>query len=86
VRRADGRHVLTLTEFSTSPGPDLRVRLVPGDSEDGGADGNVDLGALKGNRGNQQYQLPDGFDPSRSASVVIWCRAFSVAFAAARLA
>jgi hypothetical protein len=86
VRRADGRQVLTLTEFSTSPGPDLRVRLVPGDSDDGGADGNVDLGALKGNRGNQQYELPDGFDPSGSASVVIWCRAFSVAFAAARLA
>jgi hypothetical protein len=86
LRRAGGRHVLTLTEFSTSPGPDLRVRLVPGDSDDGGADGNVDLGALKGNRGNQQYELPGDFRSSRSASVVIWCRAFSVAFAVARLA
>jgi Electron transfer DM13 len=85
VRQPDGRQVLTLTEFDTSPGPDLRVRLVPGDTSDGGADGNIDLGGLKGNRGNQQYELPSGLDPARH-SVVVWCRAFSVAFAAARLA
>lgn len=85
VRRADGRQVLTLTKFSTSAGPDLRVRLVPGDSEDGGGAGNVDLGALKGNIGDQQYELQADFDPSSPASVVIWCRAFSVAFAAARV-
>lgn len=49
IRDTDGRRYLTLTSFSTSPGPDLRVRLVPGDTSDGGADGAVDLGALKGN-------------------------------------
>jgi hypothetical protein len=85
VRRPGGRHVLTLTEFDTSAGPDLRLRLVPGDTTDGGADGHIDLGALKGNRGNQQYELPSGLDPA-GHSVVVWCRAFSVAFAAARLA
>jgi hypothetical protein len=32
----------------------------------------------------RRNELPDGFAPGRPASVVIWCRAFSVAFAAAR--
>ena len=85
VRLHDGHRVLTLTRFATSPGPDLRVRLVPGASADGGADGAIDLGALKGNRGDQQYALPPSTDLRRYTSVVIWCRAFSAAFASARL-
>ena len=84
VRLADGRRFLTLTSFATSAGPDLRVRLVPGDTSNGGASGSIDLGALKGNRGDQQYELP------RRASlggrtVVIWCRAFSAPFGSAPL-
>jgi hypothetical protein len=85
IRDTDGRRYLTLTSFSTSPGPDLRVRLVPGDSFDGGADGVVDLGALKGNRGDQQYAFPRGIDVS-AHTVVIWCRAFSAPFGSAELA
>jgi hypothetical protein len=84
VRLADGRRFLTLTGFETSPGPDLRVRLTPGDTTDGGADGAIDLGALKGNRGDQQYELPDGAEVV-GATVVIWCRAFSAPFGSARL-
>ena len=84
IRDTDGRRYLTLTSFSTSPGPDLRVRLVPSGSFDGGIDGAVDLGALKGNRGNQQYAIPRGVDVSDRA-VVIWCRAFSAPFGSAEL-
>ena len=84
VRLADGRRFLTLTSFATSPGPDLRVRLVRGDSADGGADDAIDLGALKGNRGDQQYRLPAGVQLA-GRSVVIWCRAFSAPFGSARL-
>jgi hypothetical protein len=84
VRLPGGRRFLTLTAFATAPGPDLRVRLVPGRSHDGGADGALDLGALKGNRGDQQYALP-----ARAAlsgrTVVIWCRAFSAPFGSAPL-
>jgi len=84
VRLADGRRFLTLTSFATSAGPDLRVRLVPGDTSNGGASGSIDLGALKGNRGDQQYELPP-----RAAladrTVVIWCRAFSAPFGSAPL-
>jgi hypothetical protein len=84
VRLADGRRFLTLTNFTTSAGPDLRVRLVPGDSFDGGASGAIDLGALKGNRGNQQYELPRRARVA-GRTVVIWCRAFSAPFGSAPL-
>ena len=84
VSLPDGRRFLTLTSFSTSPGPDLRVRLAPEGSFDGGADGTVDLGALKGNRGDQQYAVPRDVAIA-GRTVVIWCRAFSAAFGSARL-
>jgi hypothetical protein len=80
------RTVLTLTGFATDPGPDLRVYLVPSGAE--GVEGGVDLGALKGNKGDQQYDVPQGEvrGSVTGARVVIWCRAFSVAFGSARLA
>lgn len=84
VRAPGGDRVLTLTNFETSPGPDLRVRLVPGTGDDGGVDGAVDLGGLKGNRGDQQYRLPDDARV-RGTTVVIWCRAFSAPFGSAPL-
>jgi hypothetical protein len=84
IRDTDGRRYLTLTSFSTSPGPDLRVRLVPGDTSDGGADGAADLGGLKGNRGDQQYAIPRGVE-LEGRTVVIWCRAFSAPFGSAAL-
>ena len=52
VRLPDGGYRVTLTEFRTDNGPDLRVYLVPGNPRDGAAPHSVDLGALKGNRGN----------------------------------
>jgi hypothetical protein len=50
VRVPGGKRFLTLAALDTSAGPDLRVRLVRGDTLDGGRDGAIDLGALKGNR------------------------------------
>jgi hypothetical protein len=86
---ADGRKVLRLEDFRTDNGPDLRVYLVEGD--DAGDDSAiktgriVDLGALKGNAGNQNYELPADVDLDRFRSVSIWCKRFSVNFAAAPL-
>lgn len=85
VRLGDGRRFLTLTSFSTSPGPDLRVRLTSSRTLDGGASGAVDLGGLKGNRGDQQYRVPASVE-LRGRAVVIWCRAFTVRFGSAVLA
>lgn len=42
------------------------------------------LGALKGNRGAQQYEVPPG-TARAGHTVVIWCRAFSATFGSARL-
>jgi hypothetical protein len=84
IRLARGGRVLTLTEFEVDNGPDLRLYLVagPARSEDDVRD-YVDLGALKGNRGDQQYRLPADLDLDRYTTAVVWCRAFSVLFARA---
>jgi len=86
IRRAEGGRVLTLTSFEVDNGPDLRVYLVAGPAHDESeVDDFKDLGALKGNKGNQQYDLPRDLDLDRYETVVIWCRAFSVNFARAPL-
>lgn len=82
----DGSTVLTLTDFATDNGPDLLVYLVPADSPAGSDEGAIDLGALKGNKGNQQYAIPAGTDLEQEWRVVVWCRAFTVSFTEAPLA
>jgi hypothetical protein len=87
VELPSGERKLTLTEFETDAGPDLRVYVSTDDPADGGELGDfVDLGGLKGNKGNQQYTLPADLDIGRYSNVVIWCRAFSVGFTSAPLA
>lgn len=76
---------LTLTDFATDNGPDLRVYLVPADAGEGSIDGFVDLGVLKGNIGDQQYEVPDAVDAGAGWRVVVWCRAFAVTFTEALL-
>jgi hypothetical protein len=45
----------------------------------------VALAPLKGNHGNQVYNIPDEVDLSTVHSVALWCRRFSVSFGAAAL-
>ena len=86
IRTSGGRHLLTLTNIEVDKGQDLRVYLVAGPARDESeVDDFEDLGALKGNKGNQQYELPRGIDLDRYTTVVVWCRAFSVSFARAPL-
>jgi hypothetical protein len=85
----DGGHVLRLENFKTSNGPDVRVYLVKGtdakNNENIKAGNFVDLGPLKGNIGDQNYTIPKDVDLDQYQSVSIWCRRFSVNFAAASL-
>src|SRR5688572_22411159 len=60
VSAGDGS-VLTLTDFRTDAGPDLFVYAVPSGATDS-VEGGVRLGGLKGNIGNQQYELPAGLE------------------------
>ncbi|MEO5576308.1 MAG: DM13 domain-containing protein, partial [Gaiellaceae bacterium] len=74
------------TGLDIANGPDLRVYLVAGPvADDSDVSEFVDLGRLKGNKGTQQYSIPTGTDTARYATVVIWCRAFTVGFAKAAL-
>ncbi|AZQ38421.1 electron transporter [Streptomyces cyaneochromogenes] len=93
LRLADGTHVVRLEDLDTSNGPDLRVWLTDAPVKEGRGgwrvfdDGeHVSLGRLKGNKGSQNYRLPDDIDPARFTSVSIWCDRFDVSFGAAGLA
>ena len=85
----NGKRVLRLTEFETSRGPNVAVYLVAADDshddETVTKAGFVNLGVLKGNIGDQNYDIPSDVDLSKYRSVSIWCRRFGVNFAAAPL-
>ena len=86
---ADGKKTLRLTDFTTSNGPDLHVYLVAADdvkdSEMVTKAGFIDLGSLKGNIGDQNYDLPANTDLAKYRAVTIWCKRFSVNFGTAAL-
>jgi hypothetical protein len=86
---ADGKRVLRLTDFETDNGPDLHVRLIAADDAKDTTSAAkaefVELAKLKGNKGNQNYDLPKDVDLSKYKVVSIWCNRFSVNFAAAPL-
>jgi Electron transfer DM13 len=85
----DGKRLVRFTTFETSNGPDVRVYLVAAkdatDNETVTRAGFVDLGAMKGNKGDQNYDIPTDVDLSQYQSVTIWCRRFGVNFATAPL-
>jgi hypothetical protein len=87
---ADGNRVLRLTDFETSNGPDVHVYLVAArdaaDNDTVTRSGFIELGSLKGNIGDQNYDLPSDVDLTKYRAVTIWCRRFSVNFATAPLA
>ena len=83
VESGDAR-LLTLTGFRTDPGPDLYVYVVPRAGADD-VEGGTRIDRLKGNIGNQQYVLPESVAVDGGETVLVWCRAFSVAFGAATL-
>lgn len=92
IQLADGSRVLRLEDLDTSDGPKLEVWLTDAPVIEG-VDGwfvfddgdHFSLGALKGNLGSQNYEIPDDLDLSRFSSVSIWCVTFAVSFGAAEL-
>lgn len=86
---AEGKRILRLTSFETSNGPDVHVYLVASEMANDNATvkeaGFVDLGSLKGNKGDQNYNVPAGTDLAKYRSVSIWCARFGVNFGAASL-
>jgi len=82
----DGANVLRLKDLSVTNGPDLHILLLEDPSGRNKDAGYIDLGSLKGNRGNQNYPLPDGTDAAIYQSVMIYCQPFHVIFSTAQLA
>jgi hypothetical protein len=93
LQGGDGSRYLRLENLATSNGPLLKVWLTDATVRTG-SDGwhvfddgrHLDLGALKGNKGSQNYPLPPGVDLATFHSVTVWCARFHVSFGAAELA
>lgn len=68
-------------DFKVTNGPDLFVYF----GKDGKYSNEARIGALKGNIGGQNYEIPEGINPDDYDEVWIWCRAFSVPFSSAVL-
>jgi hypothetical protein len=90
-KSADGKRYLRLSDFATSNGPDVLVLLVWADDKaleqeivKGELDG-VELGSLKGNQGNQNYDLPAMADLNKYQAVAIYCKRFHAIFGVAPL-
>ena len=85
----DGRRILRLTNFETSNGPDVRVYLVAAndaaDSDTVTKVGFREISPLKGNIGDQNYDIPSDVDLAKYRAITIWCKRFSVNFATAPL-
>jgi hypothetical protein len=81
IQLSDGSNFLRLEDFRSTNGPDLYVYL----STDKSASDFVNLGRLKGNVGDQNYEIPDETDLSKYKTALIWCQAFSVRFGSAEL-
>ena len=72
---------MRLENLKATNGPDLYVYL----ATDKTASDFVNVGRLKANIRNQNYNIPEGTDLSKYNTVLIWCRAFSVLFGSAEL-
>jgi hypothetical protein len=85
---ADGSHVLRFEDFNVINGPDLHVLLTGNPNPTSSSEvmeNYLDLGSLKGNVGNQNYDIPAGADVSQFQGVVIYCQPFHVIFSTAAL-
>lgn len=86
-RLPDGQLVLRLEDLNAKNGPDLYVGLsgavMPRSNQELFDQGYLELARLKGNQGNQNYELPSDLSIEQYRSVVIYCKAFSVIFSTA---
>jgi len=85
--RYDAGHIIRFENLDVLNGPDLRV-LLSRNSDVGSSDDlgeYLELGKLKGNKGNQNYTVPAGTDLSEYNSVIIYCKPFRVVFNSANL-
>lgn len=77
----DGHTILRLENFKSTNGPNVHLYL----ATDKAASNFIDLGRLKANNGNQNYNIPSGSNLVKYNMALIWCKDFSVLFGSAQL-
>lgn len=83
-RLDDGSHVLRFENFDIENGPELHVYVNAGADQYSPGDDSIYLGRLRGNVGDQTYELPPEFSAAPGDwTVLVWCRPFSVEFVGA---
>ena len=85
-KQPDGSMILRLNDFYVEPGPDMYIFVAKAADIHQPSDlqaGYLELSKLKGSEGNQNYPLPDDFDPALYNNVVIWCEEYQVLMAVA---
>ncbi len=89
VSITDGRRFIRFEDFRVTNGPDLYVYLSGHPSPRTSAQlherAAFEVAILKGNIGNQNYELPADLDLSKFKSVAVYCKRFSVIFGSAQL-
>ena len=86
VKLGKGGRALTFSSFDVDPGAgDLRVYLHAGKTTSDDLGDFLEIAKLKGNKGDQQYEIPANVDLKRYSTVVIWCVPFSTRIAQAPL-
>ena len=90
-KSSDGKQYLRLSDFTTSNGPDVHVLLVRAADKALGQEivkgelEGLELGSLKGNQGDQNYDLPTAVDLNQYQAVAIYCERFHTVFGVAKL-
>jgi Electron transfer DM13 len=92
IQLPDGSRQLAIQGLETTNGPDVHVWLSAGPVVEGfdgwftaGGHPYVDLGMIKGNQGDQLYDIPADVDLTAYPTVDLWCVQFAVSFGAAAL-
>jgi hypothetical protein len=83
IETAPDAYTLRFEDFSVRNGPDLFVYLSR--DPDGYTSDALELGRLKATDGSFNYEIPPGTDVFQFKSAIVWCKPFSVLFAAAPL-
>lgn len=88
----NGERILRIEGLDTSDGPQLEIWLSDSPVIEGTAGWKVfddgkykSLGVLKGNIGDQNYEIPEAVVLDDFISVSIWCVRFAVSFGAAEI-
>ncbi len=92
ITEKDGIRTVSLTNFDVTNGPDLFVYVVQATSAENQTVKDavqqkqfINLGTLKGNKGNQTYTLPSDLVLDKDSLITIWCRRFGRHFGSADL-